>query len=182
MVVTNWWSCRFFKSTDNGQNWTQITNGLPSSGVDRCQIAVTPANPDIVYALFCGSDDGFYGLYKSMDQGDTWIVQSDSTNAPNLLGWSTDGTDSGGQGWYDLSLTVSPTNENLVFVGGVNTWQSNDGGINWNISSHWYGGGGVEYKHADEHYLRYNEDNGILYSANDGGLYYSNNDGQHGQT
>ena len=75
-------------------------------------------------------------------------------------------------------MTVSPTNENLVFVGGVNTWQSNDGGINWNISSHWYGGGGVEYKHADEHYLRYNEDNGILYSANDGGLYYSNNDGQ----
>ena len=168
----------FFKSTDNGQNWTQITNGLPSSGVDRCQIAVTPANPDIVYALFCGSDDGFYGLYKSIDQGNTWIAQSDSSNAPNLLGWSSDGTDSGGQGWYDLSLTVSPTDENLIFVGGVNTWQSNDGGVNWNISSHWYGGGGVEYKHADEHYLRYNEDNGILYSANDGGLYYSNNDGQ----
>ena len=104
----------FYKSTDNGQNWTQITNGLPSSGVDRCQIAVTPANPNIVYALFCGSDDGFYGLYKSTDQGDTWIVQSDSSNAPNLLGWSTDGTDSGGQGWYDLSLTVSPIDENLI--------------------------------------------------------------------
>ena len=75
-------------------------------------------------------------------------------------------------------LPVSPSDENLIFVGGVNTWQSNDGGVNWNISSHWYGGGGVEYKHADEHYLRYNEDNGILYSANDGGLYFSNNDGQ----
>ena len=80
------------------------------------------------------------------------------------------------QSLINSKISLGVTNENLIFVGGVNTWQSNDGGVNWNISSHWYGGGGVEYKHADEHYLRYNEDNGILYSANDGGLYYSNND------
>ena len=166
-----------FKSTDNGQSWTQLTNGLPTSGVERCHIAVTPANPSVVYALFCGSDEGFYGIYKSVDEGASWTVQADSSNAPNLLGWSTDGTDSGGQGWYDLALTVSPTDENLLIVGGVNSWKSTDGGQNWNISSHWYGGGGTEYKHADVHYLRYNSANNRLYSANDGGLYFSDNDG-----
>ena len=106
---------------------TQLTNGLPTSGVERCHIAVTPANPSVVYALFCGSDEGFYGIYKSVDEGASWTVQADSSNAPNLLGWSTDGTDSGGQGWYDLALTVSPTDENLLIVGGVNSWKSTDG-------------------------------------------------------
>ena len=64
-----------FKSTDNGQSWTQLTNGLPTSGVERCHIAVTPANPSVVYALFCGSDEGFYGIYKSVDEGASWTVQ-----------------------------------------------------------------------------------------------------------
>jgi len=168
---------KIFKSNDNGQNWTQLSSNLPTSGVGRCQVAVTPANPDVVYAVFCGNDNGFYGLYKSLDQGITWNVQSDSSNAPNLLDWSTDGSGSGGQGWYDLSLTVSPYDENTIFVGGINTWKSVDGGITWNICSHWYGGGGVEYKHADEHYLKYNPSTARLYSANDGGLYYSDNDG-----
>ena len=39
---------------------------------------------------------------------------------PNLLGWTVDGEDSGGQAWYDLALAVHPENPNRVHVGGVN--------------------------------------------------------------
>ena len=71
--------------------------------------------------LFGGNDNGFYGLYKSTDEGQNWTLQSDS---PNLLGWDFDGSDSGGQAWYDLALAVDPNNEQIVFVGGVNCWKS----------------------------------------------------------
>ena len=75
-------------------------------------------------------------------------LQSDS---PNLLGWSSTGSDSDGQAWYDLAFAVSPINENILFVGGVNTWRSTDGGISWNLNTHWTGSGGADYKHADVH-------------------------------
>ena len=168
-------STSVYKSVDNGVTWVQSGSGLPlTTDVRRACISVTSANPNVVYALFGNNDNGFYGLYKSSDQGDNWTLQS---NSPNLLGWSTNGSDSGGQAWYDLALTVSPIDENIVFVGGVNCWKSLDGGINWNLNTHWYGGGGANYMHADEHMLQYNTLDNKVYSANDGGLYVSDDHG-----
>ena len=165
-----------WRSIDMGNTWTQMTNGLPSALTDarRVQIAVTPNNPNVVYALMCNSDNGFFGIYKSSDAGTSWSQQS---NSPNLLGWQSDGSDSGGQGWYDLSLGVSPNDENTVFVGGVNIWKSTNGGVSWTINGHWTGSGGAEYVHADEHIIRYNTNTGVLFSGNDGGLYKSTNNG-----
>ena len=40
-------------------------------------------------------------------------------------------------------VTVDPTNANIVYVGGVNIWKSTDGGVNWTLSTFWYGIGGV---------------------------------------
>ena len=164
-----------FKSSDNGVNWSTSGSGLPpSNDVRRACIAVTNDNPSVVYALFGNSSNGFYGLYKSSDEGNNWSLQS---NSPNLLGWSTNGSDSGGQAWYDLALTVSPNDEDIVFVGGVNCWKSIDSGVNWSLNTHWYGGGSANYMHADEHMLKYNTLNNNVYSANDGGLYVSLNNG-----
>ena len=164
-----------YKSSDNGVTWAVSGTGLPSTNdVVRCCIAVTNDNPNVIYALFGDNSNGFYGLYKSSDEGLTWNSQS---NSPNLLGWSTNGSDNGGQAWYDLALTVSHTDENKVFVGGVNCWKSNDSGVNWNLNTHWYGGGGATYMHADEHMLQYNPIDNKVYSANDGGLYFSSDDG-----
>ena len=164
-----------YKSVDNGINWSQSGSGLPSTNdVRRACIAVTNDNPNVIYALFGNNSNGYYGLYKSSDEGNSWSLQSSS---PNLLGWSTTGSDSGGQAWYDLALTVSPQDENMVFVGGVNCWKSTDGGVNWSLNTHWYGGGGANYMHADEHMLQYNTLDNKVYSANDGGLYYSDDDG-----
>ena len=164
-----------YKSIDNGVTWSQSGSGLPSTGdVVRACVAVTIDNPQVVYAMFGGNDNGFYGVYKSTNEGQTWTLQSDS---PNLLGWDYDGSDNGGQAWYDLAFAVSPNNEDILFVGGVNCWKSTNGGQSWNINTHWYGASGSTYMHADEHMLKYNPLNNYVYSANDGGLYYSANDG-----
>ena len=173
-------SSKFYKSTDNGISWTNMSlnAGLPNSGMNRGLIGVTPDNPDVVYILFSANDDGYGGLYKSTNQGISFELQSDNEDGEtNLLGWSANASDEGGQGWYDLALAISPNNENLVFVGGVNCWKSENGGQDWSLSSHWTGAQNSSYVHADQHMLRYNQNTGTLYSANDGGLYYSPNDG-----
>ena len=164
-------STSIYKSIDNGITWSQSGNGLPpTNDVVRACVAVTPDNPQVVYAMFGGNNNGFYGVYKSSDEGVTWTQQA---NSPNLLGWSSTGSDSDGQAWYDLAFAVSPNDENILFVGGVNTWKSIDGGVNWSLNTHWTGSGGADYMHADEHMIKYNPLNGNIYSGNDGGLYYS---------
>ena len=164
-----------YKSTDNGLSWTQSGSGLPStSSVVRACVAVTPDNPSVVYALFGDNNNGYYGVYKSTDEGQNWNQQS---NSPNLLGWSVTGSDSDGQAWYDLAFACDPNDENILFVGGVNTWKSSDGGQNWDINTHWYGASGTTYMHADEHMLKYNPINDYIYSGNDGGLYVSTDNG-----
>ena len=168
-------STSIYKSINNGINWSQAGTGLPAqSNVVRACVAVTADNPSVVYALFGGNNNGFYAIYKSNNEGQSWTQQA---NSPNLLGWATDGSDSDGQAWYDLAFEVSPQDENILFVGGVNCWKSTDGGINWNLNTHWYGGGGANYMHADEHMLKYNPINNYIYSANDGGLYFSSDNG-----
>ncbi len=164
-----------YKSTDNGVTWSQSGSGLPSTtDVVRACVAVTLDNPQVVYAMFGGNDNGFYGVYKSSNEGQSWTLQS---NSPNLLGWDYDGSDSGGQAWYDLAFAVSPINEDILFVGGVNCWKSTNSGQSWNINTHWYGASGSTYMHADEHMIKYNPLNNYIYSGNDGGLYFSDNNG-----
>ncbi|MFH1295758.1 MAG: PKD domain-containing protein [Bacteroidota bacterium] len=162
----------FYRSSDNGVTWTHITSGLTSG--QRGTIAVTPANPNYVYFVQSDNSSGFKGLYRSTDVGLTFTTRSTS---PNILDWSCNGSGSGGQGWYDLSLEADPANAEVIYVGGVNVWKSTNGGTTWNINSHWYGGCGVMAVHADCHMLKYSPVSGKLYACNDGGVYNTSNGG-----
>jgi PKD repeat protein/photosystem II stability/assembly factor-like uncharacterized protein len=157
----------FYRSTDGGLSFTQITSGLPTVG-ERGVIGVTPADPDYVYFLVTNGDS-YRGLYRSTDAGLNFSLRSDT---PNIMSWDCAGG-SGGQAWYDLDIAVDPTNEEIVYAGGVNCFKSVDGGTTWNISSHWYGGCGVPSVHADLHVLEWNALDGRLYAGNDGGIYYT---------
>ncbi|HRD40499.1 MAG TPA: hypothetical protein PLC65_17855, partial [Bacteroidia bacterium] len=89
--------------------------------------------------------------------------------SPNLLGWSSTGSDTGGQGWYDLCVAASPLNKDEVVVGGVNVWRTTNGGSNWTIYGHWTGSG-APFTHADHHDLEYDAA-GTLFNCNDGTVY-----------
>jgi PKD repeat protein len=162
----------FYRSTDAGENWVQITAGL-SSGA-RGVIAVTPADPEIVYFLLSDGNNGFQGLYRSLDAG---ISFTEMSGSPNIMGWSCDGSDSGGQAWYDLALVADPVNANIIYAGGVNIWKSTNGGANWQINGHWYGGCNVPEVHADQHIFTVNPVNNRIYIGNDGGIYWTGNGG-----
>lgn len=165
---------QIFVSTDTGGTWSKSTS---FSGVNRVAIAVSPANVNLVAALTSGNDNGFAGFYVSTNSGSSFS-ETFSKSTKNLLGWDKDGGDSGGQGWYDLALAVSPTNANEMFVGGVNTWKSTDGGSSWTISSHWSGSGGITTVHADKHFMMFHPlQSGTMFECNDGGIYKTTDGG-----
>jgi photosystem II stability/assembly factor-like uncharacterized protein len=161
-----------YRTTNGGQTWNETL----STGRRRIELAVTPANAAYVYAIVSNYDNGLYGIYKSTDSGASFTQVWDGTAAnQNLLGWY-GGDDDGGQGFYDLSIAASPIDEDIVLVGGVNTWKSNDGGNSWDLVGHWYGGLGAQATHADKHQLKF-RDNGDLFECNDGGVYLSTDNG-----
>jgi gliding motility-associated-like protein len=157
----------FYRSGDNGINWTKITNGLPTSGVSRGVIAVTPADTNYVYFLET-SGSVFQGMYRSTDKGLTFTTRS---TTPNIMDYSHLGTGGGGQAWYDLDVAADPVNKDIVYSAGVNIFRSTDGGTTWKINAHWVGTGAPSV-HADHHALEYNPHDNSLFSGNDGGVYY----------
>jgi PKD repeat protein len=165
---------RFYRSEDGGSSFDLISQGLPlPSQVNRMEIAVTPADPELVYLVAGDSDDsGFHGFYRSTDQGSSFNLMSDS---PNVLGYSETGDSEGGQSWYDLAIAASPTDPDQVFVGGINVWETLDGGNSWNIKSHWVYPSNIGYTHADIHSLDFYGD--VLYCGSDGGVFRSENEG-----
>ncbi len=161
----------FYHSSDSGNTFTMTTTGTPgASSVCRIALAVTAANPNYVYLLAANANTyNFHGLYRSSDAGLTFTVRS---TTPNLLGFNSSGNDTGGQGWYTLSLAASPTNAEEIVTGGVNVWHSTTGGSSWNCVSNWTGG--FNYCHADIHCLSYLPGSGTtFFAACDGGLFKS---------
>jgi photosystem II stability/assembly factor-like uncharacterized protein len=106
-----------FKSTDGGDHWTALTNGLPKKP-GRIGLAVAPSQPRRVYAVVDAEDGG--GMYRSDDAGATWTLASKDSRI-----WS--------RGWYFGGVTVEPKNADVVYSINVNVYRSDDGGRNFNI-------------------------------------------------
>jgi PKD repeat protein len=165
----------FKRSTDAGANWTSITSGLPTAGLSRLAIATSPDEPNSVWLLAAKSDYSLKGVYKSVDGGVTFTeITNDSDNmlAGDLLG-----NDAGGQAWYDLAFAINPLNSSEIWLGGINTWKSMNGGASWSIQSHWYGAGGTPYVHADIHDIKFLPNSNNLLLLCDGGIFKTVNSG-----
>jgi hypothetical protein len=148
----------FYKSTDAGITFLRVDRvpaGLPTSG-DRIEIAVTAANSNYVYLLY-GDGTAYQGLYRSTNAGSTFTLRS---STPNVLG---------GQAWRNITIAVSPTNVNDLYVGGLDMFKSVDGGVNWTQISDWTSSSTTNFCHADIFDLYCNST--YLYAATDGGLY-----------
>jgi PKD repeat protein/photosystem II stability/assembly factor-like uncharacterized protein len=161
----------FYKSKDNGESWTRISSGLQTWS--RAVIGVSPANPNYVYILSTYTR-AFKAMYFSEDSGENFVTKS---TTPNIMGYSTNGSDNGGQAWYDLCIAVDRTYADIVYSGGVNIFKSSNKGEDWTINAHWIGQGGAPAVHADNHDMAVNPLNNRIYTANDGGIYYTDNGG-----
>jgi photosystem II stability/assembly factor-like uncharacterized protein len=162
-------SSKFYKSINGGVQFDEITT-VPTNS-NRLAIEVSEADPSIVY-LLSSYDNGvdtpegenaFQGLYKSIDSGSSFTK---TLEADDIFASS--------QSWYDMALTVSDTNPDIVFVGVLDIWKSTDGGDNFSQINYWYDHN-AQFTHADIHFLRYF--NNVLYAGTDGGIYRSTNDG-----
>lgn len=169
----------FYRSTNEGKTFTQITSGLPNKGAARMTVGVTPADSTVVYVIAEDSANwDFHGLYKSTDMGQTFTLKSSpSIGSPNIIGYSNTGNDSSGFGWYSLPIAVSPTNADTIFAGGVNLWMSGDGGVTWSLNAQWTGSG-APYVHADQHHIVFmpGSSSTVLTSC-DGGIFKTTDKG-----
>lgn len=153
---------KVYRSADGGASWEMLTGGLPMEPTGRVGLAVTPAAPESVYAMYVGTDSQLQGIYRSEDQGNTWSLLTDNQGGNGL---STNAL--GGFGWYFGKLRVSPVAADDIFLLGVDLWRSTDGGSTWEMAAPpWF-----EYQvHADKHDLVFDNELNILL-ATDGGLY-----------
>jgi photosystem II stability/assembly factor-like uncharacterized protein len=156
------WTSGVHKSTDGGDTWYQLTNGLPASAdtVGRIGLSVCASSPNVIYAIYCNHPGRFMGVYKSTDYGESWTRTLDSA----LDGFL------GGFGWYFGNIRVDPTDPDRVFAMGVDLYRSTNGGSFWSE---------VGYSvHVDHHALFISPiDPNRVYLGCDGGVYLSTNGG-----
>lgn len=173
-----------YLSTNAGDTWTVVTS---FNNARRITLAVTPASPNLVRAAVCNSSNGLMGIYESTNSGISFTeiyaptgtsCNSGSSNYKNgdLITGNLNGRGCGRQGWYDLSLAISPVNPDIMYFGGVNTYGSTNGGRNWTIVTEWYSSlPGVKTVHADKHWFAYHPFTGEFFECNDGGIYKTAN-------
>jgi len=154
--------------SDDGLNFTRVRN----TDGERVELAVAPSNAAFIYALI--EKNGVLDkLLRSTDSGNTWQTLGEpNDDDPGIP--ASDFTR--GQAWYDLIAQVDPNDEGTVVVGGINVFRSQDTGNTWQQVSHWYGGFGYPYLHADQHQFIFKPGSSSeILSGSDGGVAYSNN-------
>lgn len=136
------------KSTDGGETWTKINTGLPGVELGRIGLAVTPADPDLVYAIVEAAD-GKGGLFATTNRGASWEKRGDHSTSGN----------------YYQEIIADPVDSNTLYS--MDTWMavSHDGGRNFSVV-------GEDFKHVDNHCMWINPKNTKHWLVGcDGGVY-----------
>lgn len=142
---------RVYKTTDGGANWTQLGGGLPTGVMGRTGLAISPQNPQKLYAIYVDSLSTVGGLYKTVDGGGAWTQVNTAAVDDAFSDF----------GWYFGKVRINPANDEEVYLLGVLLWRKASGGSGWQV------GAGA---HADTHDLIF-VPSGRRYLATDGGVY-----------
>jgi photosystem II stability/assembly factor-like uncharacterized protein/gas vesicle protein len=137
-----------YKSTDSGETWEKINNGLPSE-LGKMGISICRSNPEKIYALVeSDSEKDKGGLYVSMNAGKSWSLASGDNRLTQ-------------RAWYYIEVFADPQDENTVYVLSAPALRSIDGGKTWEDISN---------THGDYHDLWINPTNSKnMIIADDGG-------------
>jgi photosystem II stability/assembly factor-like uncharacterized protein len=106
-----------YKSTDGGDTWKPLTNGLPTfkEGLGRIGFSVAPSNPNLIFATV---DANKGGIYKSEDAGESWKLIN-----PEARLW--------GRGSDFAEIRVDPKDPDTLYIANTSTYKSTDGGKNF---------------------------------------------------
>ncbi len=148
MVISGGEGSGLYKSSNGGDTWTELTEGLPKEK-GKMAIAVSPANSNKVYALIesdSNADKG--GLFVSNDAGKTWSMISGDNRLVQ-------------RAWYYIEVFADPNDEDTVYVLSAEMFRSEDGGKTWET---------ISVPHGDTHDLWINpKDSKNMVMADDGG-------------
>jgi photosystem II stability/assembly factor-like uncharacterized protein len=139
-----------YKSRDGGANWQKINRGLPSGDLGRIGLAISPADPEYIYAIV-EAQSGKGGFYRSLNRGASWERRGSYTSRGN----------------YYQEIVCDPVDPERVYSMDVYMQVSDDGGRTWSAL-------GERSKHVDNHALWIDPDNTDYYLVGcDGGIYES---------
>jgi photosystem II stability/assembly factor-like uncharacterized protein len=168
-------NAKIYRSTNYGTSWAVVTT---ITDAIRINLTVSASLPNEVDALCANTSSGLEGLWYSVDNGGSFTQYFVGSSSNNLLNNSVDASGVDGQGFYDLAYAMNPSDYNDIWLGGVNTWHTADGGSNWLLNNYWISGTSTPVVHADKHFLAFHPlNNSFLYECNDGGLYETNDSG-----
>ena len=141
-----------YKTTDAGTTWRKLEKGIPKGDLGRIGLAVSPADPDVVYAMIEATDPKDRGTYRSTDRGESFTrVGEYSAPGPQ----------------YYQEMVPDPKNVDRVYSMDVFNMMTEDGGKTWKRL-------GEKHKHVDNHALWIDPtDTSHLVNGNDGGIYES---------
>jgi len=135
-----------WKSTDEGNTWHKLTEGLPKT-MGKMGISVSRANSNRVFAIV-ETEKSKSGLYRSDDAGKTWALLSNNQDISS-------------RSWYYMEVFADPINENIVYVLNAPMMKSIDGGKTF---------AQVRVQHGDTHDLWINPSkNNVIALGDDGG-------------
>ena len=140
-----------YKSVDGGESWRKLKTGLPSSNMGKIGLAISPMQPDVIYAAI-ELDRKKGGVYRSANAGESWEKMSDTV--------------SGGTGpHYYQELVASPHHFDRIYLMNVRVLVSENGGNDFYTMKE-------SNKHSDNHAMVFkaNDPNYILVGT-DGGIY-----------
>ncbi|TDJ01288.1 MAG: glycosyl hydrolase, partial [Caldithrix sp.] len=141
------------RSSDGGETWEKLSNGLPESNMAKIGLAISPQNPDVLYAAI-ELDRRTGGVYRSANRGVSWTKQSDTVSGAT------------GPHYYQ-ELYASPHQFDRLYLVDSRMQISNDGGKTFTRMKE-------QSKHGDNHALAFRADDAdYLLVGTDGGLYES---------
>ncbi len=141
------------KSEDGGETWRELTEGLPKENMGKTGIAISPIDPDVMYATIeLANRTG--GFWRSADGGETWKNRNEYLS-------------SGTGPHYYQELFASPHKFDRVYQADVHLHVTEDGGETFTKLEH-------DTKHVDHHAMAFDpDDEDYLIVGNDGGVYES---------
>ena len=150
-----------YRTTDGGDNWSELTNGLPGgSNVGRIGLTLCASQPSILYAIYADATGWFEGVYKTTNGGNSWTATNDGALSSLFSSY----------GWWFGNIRVDPSNPNNVFALGLPIYRTTNGG------SSWYEVG--QNMHVDHHAMAFAPSQPTrVYEGNDAGVYLSTNSG-----